>query len=325
MRGRCRETADAGGAPPTLQGPPFCTGFRCAVATSGFSGETERALFGVALLWETDITYEMRKGSTMDDAKGIPTMTGEVAKATPTPPDDGIERVRRLVGAADGCELAAAAFRFPEDGALAEALVDGRFADDARSALADAGASVEAQRESDELLAPFRGDDVAAVQRDLRRGYSLLFLAPGAEVPVWPYEAPFLYRAKGRPGTPSLFRSPTTLAVAAAMAEVGFQTVDASEPSDSVAGELSFLSALLGSAAVALQAQDEATARAMVDRARRFWDEHAARWLPSFMGQAQREASSREGTARWRLLAQWGSLVLAALSESDAVFGGARV
>lgn len=130
---------------------------------------------------------------------------------------------------------------------------------------------------------------------------------------------------RGARAPPSLFRSPTTLAVAAAMAEVGFQTVDASEPSDSVAGELSFLSALLGSAAVALQAQDEATARAMVDRARRFWDEHAARWLPSFMGQAQREASSREGTARWRLLAQWGSLVLAALSESDAVFGGARV
>ena len=122
---------------------------------------------------------------------------------------------RRLAGAADACELLSVAFRFPEEDALAVALVDGRFAADAQGAFSDAGAPAEALAASDELLASFRGLNAAALQRDLRRGYSLLFLAPGAKVPVWPYEAPFRYRAKGRAGVPSLFRSPVTLEVAA--------------------------------------------------------------------------------------------------------------
>ena len=68
---------------------------------------------------------------------------------------------RRLAGAADVCELLSVAFRFPEEDALAVALVDGRFAADAQGAFSDAGASAEALAASDELLASFRGLNAA--------------------------------------------------------------------------------------------------------------------------------------------------------------------
>lgn len=232
---------------------------------------------------------------------------------------------RRLAGAADVCELLSVAFRFPEEDALAAALSDGRFAADAQGALSDAGATAEVLTTSDKLLASFRSLNAEELQSDLRRGYSLLFLAPGAKVPVWPYEAPFRYRAKGRPGAPSLFRSPVTLEVAASMDEVGFKSIDATEPPDSVADELAFLSALLTTAAAALQAGDETAARSWLGKARRFWDDHPGQWLSAFMEQVQREAPLRKGASHYNLLARWGALALSALPFPDSVGEDARV
>ena len=232
---------------------------------------------------------------------------------------------RRLAGAADVCELLSVAFRFPEEDALAVALVDGRFAADAQGAFSDAGAPAEALAASDKLLASFRDLNAAALQRDLRRGYSLLFLAPGAKVPVWPYEAPFRYRAKGRAGVPSLFRSPVTLEVAASMSEVGFKPVDATEPPDSVADELAFLSALLATAAAALQGGEEPVAQNRLGKARRFWNDHPGQWLPAFMEQVQQESPLRKGASPYGLLAQWGALVLSVLSFLGNAAEGARV
>ena len=229
---------------------------------------------------------------------------------------------RRLAGAADVCELLSVAFRFPEEDALAVALVDGRFAADAQGALSDAGAPAEALAASDELLASFRGLNAAALQRDLRRGYSLLFLAPGAKVPVWPYEAPFRYRAKGRVGVPSLFRSPVTLEVAASMSEVGFKPVDATEPPDSVADELAFLSALLATAAAAPGRRCSLLKLAQESPLR---NDHPGQWLPAFMEQVQQESPLRKGASPYGLLAQWGALVLSALSFLGNAAEGARV
>lgn len=237
----------------------------------------------------------------------------------------GEERMRHLVGAADVCELLAAAFQFPADGALAQALADGRFAADARGSLIDAGAPPEVVVESDALLAPFEGRDPDALQQTLRRGHSLLFLAPGAKVPVWPYEAPFLFREKGRSGLPSLFRSPTTLAAASAMAEAGFPVPDGSEPPDSAWNELRFVSFLLTDAASALQSGDEGRRRCANEGVRRFWGAHAGRWLPSFMEQVQREAAVREAAADFGPLARWGALALSALPFSIDDGEGARV
>ena len=69
----------------------------------------------------------------------------------------------------------------------------------------------------------------------LKREYSLLYMAPGPDVSVWPYEAPFRFVAEGREGVPTLFRAPVTLDVERHMREAGVLPKDARrEPSDSV-------------------------------------------------------------------------------------------
>ena len=62
-------------------------------------------------------------------------------------------------------------------------------------------------------LAIFAGARPAELLAKLKRGHSLLYLAPGAEAVVWPYEAPFRFVAEGREGVPTLFRAPVTLDV----------------------------------------------------------------------------------------------------------------
>lgn len=197
--------------------------------------------------------------------------------------------LRKAIGLADACELLASAAGFP-DGALADALSDGRLVADAQSCLEDA--DVPAERAS-AICEPWRqlmGRDRTALLADLRRAYSLLFVRQGDGVAVWPYESAYLHAKAGRQGEPALFRSAVTLDVEHMMSEAGGLPPDARvEPCDSVWHEFMFLSYLLGSEAEAFDAGDGDAAALARSRAEAFVEGHASRWLPGFFGSVERE------------------------------------
>ncbi|MEI3231646.1 MAG: molecular chaperone TorD family protein [Gordonibacter pamelaeae] len=152
--------------------------------------------------------------------------------------------VRRAIGLADSCELMAAAFAFP-DAELAAALADGSFQSDALACLADAGAATATVDKAAAALSAFDGADVVGLADRMRKGHTILYLTPGVDVPIWPYEASFRYTAEGHEGSPALFRSARTLDVERHMREAGVLPKTArKEPSDSVWNEFSFLSFL---------------------------------------------------------------------------------
>ena len=154
--------------------------------------------------------------------------------------------VRRAIGLADSCELMAAAFAFP-DAELAAALADGSFQSDALACLADAGAATATVDKAAAALSAFDGADVVGLADRMRKGHTILYLTPGVDVPIWPYEASFRYTAEGHEGSPALFRSARTLDVERHMREAGVLPKTArKEPSDSVWNEFSFLSFLYG-------------------------------------------------------------------------------
>ena len=128
--------------------------------------------------------------------------------------------VRRAIGLADSCELMAAAFAFP-DAELAAALADGSFQSDALACLADAGAATATVDKAAAALSAFDGADVVGLADRMRKGHTILYLTPGVDVPIWPYEASFRYTAEGHEGSPALFRSARTLDVERHMREAG--------------------------------------------------------------------------------------------------------
>ena len=65
------------------------------------------------------------------------------------------EAVKRAVGKADAFELLSCAFAYPDE-RLAQGLVDGSFADDARACLLDAGADPAAADSTAEALGAMR-------------------------------------------------------------------------------------------------------------------------------------------------------------------------
>ena len=220
------------------------------------------------------------------------------------------DEVRCAVGLADSCELLSAAFAFPDE-ALAAALVDGSFRDDALACLSDAGAPEAARDRADRCLEGFTGVDAAHFEGVLRKGHTILYLTPGNDVPVWPYEAAFRYTAENHQGAPSLFRSARTLDVERHMREAGVLPKNArKEPSDSVWNELSFLAYLYGSAAAAVQEGRVDDAETWRERAARFWDEHASCWLPIFMDKTREEAPRQTFGGEYAALATLGELVL---------------
>ena len=159
----------------------------------------------------------------------------------------GTADLRRVVGLADLCELLAITFAFPADDGLAAALASGTYLSDATGCLADAGYPASQVQDACRKLETFVGRDVTELAQDLRRGHSLLFLSPGSQGPVWPYEGAFRFAATGTAEAPSLFRSPVTLQVEKAMGEAGLLPATArTEPVDSIWGELGFLSQLYG-------------------------------------------------------------------------------
>lgn len=119
---------------------------------------------------------------------------------------------------------------------------------------------------------------------ELRREYTRLYLSPGAQVLVFPYESAFIHVESGHEGVPALFRTPITLDVESQMREAGVMPKNArKEPCDSIFQEFEFLSYLYGSLAAAIQQDDVDAEKAWQMRIDRFLDSHALRWMPAFM------------------------------------------
>lgn len=222
--------------------------------------------------------------------------------------------MRNAIGLADLCEVMTRTFSFPEEG-LAAAVAGGSFCQDFVSCLADAGRSLDVCASAAETLS-FGELDPACLADRLRKGYSILFLAPGGEVPVWPYESAFRFVAAGCEGVPSLFRSATTVDVERHMRDAGVLPKDARiEPADSVWSEFSFMSYLYGNVAKALYEGRKADAAEWSGRIVRFWDEHASKWIPDFMAKAIEEAPGRSYGVEYAPLAKAGLLALDAIRD----------
>ena len=195
---------------------------------------------------------------------------------------EGIDwRLHRAVGLSDLASLLATGFSFP-DGKLAQALSNGAFLDDWRASIVDAcgGESAGDVHLSSRCAAAFAETDEGL----LRREYSRLFLAPGVDVPIWPYESPFLHRMVGAQGAPSLFRTRISMDVERCMAAAGVATVDLRrEPVDSVFHELEFLAYLHACIGEALRVGNGDAEREWRDRLCSFANDHALKWLPAFM------------------------------------------
>ena len=232
--------------------------------------------------------------------------------------------LHRAIGMSDLSTLLAEAFRFPEGDRMANALADGSFMhdwvvswqdvgvvaggemtgnihavlDDCEG-IADAAADVVgAWRACGDSLESFRlACEAAFAGIDgalLRREYSRLFLTPGLEVPVWPYESAFLHREAGRTDTPDLFRTKTTVDVERQMADAGVRPEHVrTEPCDLCATELEFLSYLYARWGEAMRTakcgesgrECEDGARAWVVRIAAFVELHALKWFPRFFEQ----------------------------------------
>ncbi|MEC4273160.1 molecular chaperone TorD family protein [Adlercreutzia sp. R25] len=191
--------------------------------------------------------------------------------------------IRRYIGLADCCELLSETFKYPTE-RLISSLLDGSYLEDCIHSVEDAGAEPSQLDSAIENIQALSSSSPNSLLDSARKGYSLLYLAPGSKVPVFPYESPFRFVADQREGVPSLFRSQITLDVERQMAAAGVLPCDRNkEPSDSIWREFSFLSFLLGSAAAALCAEDVASAGQWIERARTFWSSHAQRWVPDFM------------------------------------------
>ena len=188
------------------------------------------------------------------------------------------EAVKRAVGKADAFELLSCAFAYPDE-RLAQGLVDGSFADDARACLLDAGADPAAADSTAEALAAWRDASAADLLADMR---------------IFPYESAFLHVERGMKGVPALFRTPVTLDVERLMREAGVVAKNArKEPCDSVFEEFEFLSYLYAKLADALNCDDAEAVAAWTERIQTFEREHAQAWLPAFMQRTQELAAEK--------------------------------
>ena len=126
--------------------------------------------------------------------------------------------LHRAIGMSDLASLMAAGFAFPEDGGLAVALADGSFLSDWHASWEDACGENSVE---EALMTRCADEFLHADKSTMRRGYSRMFLAPGFEVPVWPYESAFLHDEAGETDIPNLFRTRATVDVEHQMADAG--------------------------------------------------------------------------------------------------------
>lgn len=226
----------------------------------------------------------------------------------------------KAVGLADLCELLAQAFAFPTK-ELSEALVTGAFQADANACLEDAGA-MDGEAASALSALSVVAEDSTALFGSLRQGYSLLYLAPGAKVPVFPYESAFRHRLAGYKGVPALFRSPATLDVESQMKAAGVLPKNVrTEPADSVWNELTFFSYLFGRLAEAVEAGDTAAQERWRDALRRFWVEHGAPWLPAFMEETRAVCEADRNRVEGVLYAQLACIGTVACAVIERAVG----
>ena len=232
---------------------------------------------------------------------------------------NGSDNLRRAIGLADCCELIAATWRFPDE-QLCAALRGGSYTADAQSCLEDTGVDTGVLHQVADSLVHFEKRAVGDLLALLKREYSLLYMAPGPDVSVWPYEAPFRFVAEGREGVPTLFRAPVTLDVERHMREAGVLPKDARrEPSDSVWDEFSFLADLYGNVAAALEKEDEAAERQWRGRIGAFCREHALRWLPDFMARTREESADKQRGCEYAALSRLADVVLGAVAADVRV------
>ena len=209
-------------------------------------------------------------------------------------------KLHRAVGLSDLAALLAAGFSFPNE-QIAQALSDGRFLADWRASMIDA-CGIES--EGDVGLANHCVEAFAGVEQGpLRREYSRLFLAPGVDVLIWPYESPFVHRMMGAEGDPSFLRTRIAIDVERRMTESGVTTVDLRrEPVDSIFHELEFLAHLHACVAEAVRVEDVAAEAEWRNRLDSFARDHFLKWCPRFMS----EVRSLSQLAAYRALSDMG-------------------
>lgn len=230
----------------------------------------------------------------------------------------GNEGPVHITGIADACELLARVFSFP-DRDLTRALLAGTCQSDAQACLIDMGSDITWLGGSAVLEKCCSEDEDELFER-LRRDHTVLYLLPGRAAAIWPYEAPFRYKAAGREGLPALFRSPYQLDVENHMRKAGvFPKTGRTEPADSIWNEFAFLSYLYGRTAASVRAADYDGGREWLGKIVDFWQEHGSLWLIAFMEQTKKQAERLERGAEYAAFADLGLVVLWAIEADVAV------
>lgn len=218
----------------------------------------------------------------------------------------------------DLSSLLAAGFRFPGDDSLPSGLADGSFLKDWCASWEDACAGEPFdQKIVSECAEVFAHADHAA----MRREYSRLFLAPGADVPIWPYESAFRHDAAGKDDVPNLFRTRATVDVERQMADAGVRPKHLrTEPCDLCATEFEFLSYLYAQRgeAIRVAGSEEGGSSEWERRIAAFSDDHVLKWIPQFFSQVQCQSRIPE----YRLLAKLGECYISELSTDARRFNG---
>ena len=197
-------------------------------------------------------------------------------------------------------------------------MTSGAVREDAAACLKDAGADEVRIAFVDEALAVFGGKNREQLFSSMRKGYSLLYLAPGSKVPVWPYESAFLSTESGSSKRPILFRSRCAIDVEGRMREAGVMPRTANrEPCDSIWDELSFMSYLYGCLGKALCENCENDAEVWRSRISDFWTSHMAGWMFDFMDKTGVASSRLSFGEEYAALASVGEKLLEVI-QSDA-------
>lgn len=219
--------------------------------------------------------------------------------------------LHHAVGMSDVSALLAEAFRFPADDRLAKALADGSFSSDWTASLQDARSQDFSAYESDtpqhDRFQSHNDEGVSLGDASaMRREYSRLFLAPGSNVLIWPYESAFLHRAAGHTDTPNLFRMQTTADTEQQMADAGVRPQNLRiEPCDTISTELDFISYLYARLAEEMQKTGgiDQTSSEWIPRISKFAQSHILQWFPDFFNQVKEHAKIPE----YQLFAELGT------------------
>ena len=213
------------------------------------------------------------------------------------------------IGLADACELMAATFDFPTL-ELAQALTDGSYEADCIGCFTDIGLDQETLDSISCELKPFRNRDPRELLDTLKKGNSILYLAPGLNVPVWPYESPFFTTRLDPDAKPSLFRTQIALDIESLMKDAGIMFEHArTEPIDSIWDEFRYLSFLYGSLARAYMEKDEVKISEWHHHIDIFTQKHVSNWFFDFMGSSVEKAPHHSYGQEYASFARIGTIL----------------